>query len=81
MSMTYEQRQARDAAHTAFLRSKPEPMATAAEVLAVGCPTCGVEGGVPCEFSRYPFSLLGLVFRSVASFHTRRYQAASGDTR
>lgn len=67
-----------------FLLASPhEPMATPAEVLEAECPLCGSAPGVPCDFSRYRFSLLGLVLRDFSGLpiHTKRYLAKTHDPR
>ena len=77
----FERRERRDREMDEFLRSKPEPMATAAEVLEVACRACGAEAGAACDFGRLKFSLLGLAFPGLHMFHSRRYADRSGDPR
>jgi hypothetical protein len=74
-----EERQRRGERMAAFWRSRPEPMATLAEVLEVPCATCGAEAGAGCAPA--PARILGLALPSLASVHTRRYLDLTHDPR
>jgi hypothetical protein len=77
---SFERRERRDRELDAFIRSKPEPMATAEEVLEVPCRTCGAEAGTACDTSHGRPTLLFIIFPGFGS-HTSRYQDRSGDLR